>query len=66
MSKEDNVVPNRDQLEQYATIMEWMYVNDGAFDSKQEWREAFNEMLREVVLGEEVEDCEHSVTISTR
>lgn len=36
----------------YAEILEWLYTNDGAYDSALDWREAFNQLLREVILEE--------------
>jgi len=36
----------------YARIVEWLYLNDGAYDTKEEWRKAFLVKLREV-LGDE-------------
>lgn len=51
-------------IEQYASIMEWLYTNDGAHDSKQDWREAVNDLLREVILGEESNN-NHTITVCT-
>jgi hypothetical protein len=33
--------------EKMTKIIEWLYVNDGMFKSKNEWREKFVRMLRE-------------------
>ncbi len=38
----------------YNSIIQWLYLNDGKYNSKAEWREAFLSFLREV-LGEP--DC---------
>lgn len=35
-----------------AEIVEWLYLNDEAYDTKQDWRKAFLAKLREV-LGDE-------------
>ena len=44
--------------DRFHEIVEWMYVNDGAFSSKNEWRSEFIRMLASVldVEGYEVED----------
>lgn len=50
--------------DRFHEIVEWMYVNDGAFSSKNEWRSEFIRMLASVldVEGYEVEDneCTHT------
>lgn len=56
--KKESVEINRQEM--YTEILEWLYTNDGAYDSALDWREAFNQLLREVILEEEIDissDC---------
>lgn len=46
----DELMEQDERLEMYADIIEWLYVNDGAYDSKQDWRESFSEFLRRTLL----------------
>jgi len=39
--------------ETFAKIVEWVYVNDGMFKSKNEWRAEFIKMLRTVLCCED-------------
>jgi hypothetical protein len=55
---------NYHNLEKYSQIMEWVYVNDGSFGSKQEWREAFDMMLHDVILEDMYEDDDHACECS--
>ena len=52
---------NTDRQGMYTEILEWLYTNDGAYESVLDWREAFNQLLREVILEEEIEceECPH-------
>lgn len=34
---------------QYRLILEWLYLNDQAFDSKEEWREALLGYLKNIL-----------------
>lgn len=36
---------NTKTLKVYANILEWLYINDGAFPNKNEWREEFTTEL---------------------
>lgn len=39
--------------EKFTKIVEWLYVNDGMFKNKNEWREKFIGMLRRMFCEEE-------------
>lgn len=38
----------------YTAIVEWLYLNDGAYPTKNEWREAFLEVLCDLFSEEQL------------
>jgi len=51
----DELMEQDERLGMYTDIIEWLYVHDGQYDSKQEWRESFSEFLKETLLDQD--DC---------
>lgn len=41
--------PDKTKLERFADMMEWLYLTDGTFKSKTEWREEFVIALRDAL-----------------